>query len=101
MLPPFVREREWHPSQRLRDRRDGGVSMELNVCRDAALRSWILSFGPTARVLAPASLVEEIVGALREAEASYQRLTLASPVGTAEGPVQRRLPFPADIRRVS
>src|SRR3977135_1787751 len=49
----YVRAREGHPSQQLRDAGSGGVLMTLDVCLDRALRSWILSFGPFARVLAP------------------------------------------------
>src|SRR5262249_45000271 len=52
----YVRGREWHPSQQVRDAADGRVVMTLDVCRDRALHSWILSFGPQARVLAPTSL---------------------------------------------
>src|SRR5690242_4710159 len=42
----YVRARQWHQSQRLRDEAGGGMVMTLNVCLDRALRSWILSFGP-------------------------------------------------------
>src|SRR5258705_573692 len=42
----YVRAREWHPSQEVRDSGAGGVTMTLDVCLDPALQSWILSFGP-------------------------------------------------------
>src|SRR5436190_11558481 len=45
----YVRARQWHQSQRLRDDAAGGVVMTLDVCLDRALHSWILSFGPSAR----------------------------------------------------
>jgi predicted DNA-binding transcriptional regulator YafY len=45
--------------------------MTLDVCRDRALQSWILSFGPFARVLAPDSLAREIADQLSEAKARY------------------------------
>ena len=96
----FVRERQWHPSQRLRSRGDGGLVMELTVCRDEALRSWILSFGPAARVLSPEALADDIAQAHRTAWTRYQSLD-AAPTSVVDGPVQRPLPFPADIRRVS
>jgi predicted DNA-binding transcriptional regulator YafY len=67
----YVRAREWHPSQVLNDLAGGGVRMALDVCRDRALSSWILSFGPFARVVAPAPLVREIGEQLREATARY------------------------------
>jgi hypothetical protein len=45
--------------------------MTLNVCIDRALQSWILSFGPFARVRAPESLAREIAGQFEEARARY------------------------------
>src|SRR4030095_12238678 len=49
----YVKAREWPPSQRIDEAIDGGLTMTLDVCLDQALRSWILSFGPFARVQAP------------------------------------------------
>src|SRR5207244_5820640 len=54
----YVRGRTWHPSQQVRDTSNGGVAMTLDVCLDRALHSWILSFGPFARVTAPATLAK-------------------------------------------
>jgi predicted DNA-binding transcriptional regulator YafY len=68
----YVRGREWHPSQVIRDLPAGGVALTLDVCLDEALRSWILSFGPTARVASPASLAREIAGAFDQAAARYR-----------------------------
>ena len=67
----YVRAREWHPSQQVGDAGDGGVTMTLDVCRDRALHSWILSFGPFARVVAPESLAREIAEQFAEATARY------------------------------
>ena len=58
----YVRAREWHPSQSLTPIDDGAVRMTLDVCLDQALKSWILSFGPFAKVVAPESLAREIAG---------------------------------------
>jgi predicted DNA-binding transcriptional regulator YafY len=67
----YVRAREWHPSQRIDERPDGAVTMTLDVCVDRALQSWILSFGPFARVRAPERLAAEIAGQFEEARAKY------------------------------
>jgi len=67
----YVRTREWHASQTLRDEASGGVTMTLDVCLDRALHSWILSFGPFARVVSPESLARDIAGQLSEAKARY------------------------------
>jgi predicted DNA-binding transcriptional regulator YafY len=67
----YVRARAWHPSQQLREGETGRVIVTLDVCRDRALHSWILSFGPFARVLAPAALASEIAEQFEEARARY------------------------------
>lgn len=69
----YVKAREWHPSQSLCDRPDGGILMSLDVCLDQALRSWVLSFGPFAKVTKPAALSREIATQLEEAHARYAR----------------------------
>jgi predicted DNA-binding transcriptional regulator YafY len=67
----YVRARTWHPSQTLRDADNGGVAMSLDVCLDRALESWILSFGPFARVTKPESLARQIASQFEEARARY------------------------------
>ncbi len=68
----YVRERIWHPSQTVQDQPDGSARVSLEVCMDWALTSWILSFGPYVRVLAPEPLVAEIRGALQKARTLYE-----------------------------
>ena len=70
-IAPYVRERRWHASQRHADREDGGVVLVLDVCNDWALRSWILSFGPLARVQTPATLAAQIKDEIDRASARY------------------------------
>jgi predicted DNA-binding transcriptional regulator YafY len=67
----YVRAREWHPSQRVEDAGNGALTLTLDVCRDRALQSWILSFGPFARVVAPETLAREIAEQFEEARARY------------------------------
>ncbi len=67
----YVRAREWHPSQRLRELDEGGVALALDVCLDRALTSWILSFGPFARVVSPDSLARDVASQLEEASTLY------------------------------
>jgi predicted DNA-binding transcriptional regulator YafY len=69
----YVVAREWHQSQRTEARPGGGVHMTLNVCLDRTLQSWILSFGPFARVVAPAGLARDIAGQFEEARARYPK----------------------------
>lgn len=70
-VAPFVRARVWHPSQQLREEPEGRLMMSMDVCHDWALRSWILSWGPFARVVTPAVLAQEIRSDLASAFARY------------------------------
>jgi proteasome accessory factor B len=67
----YVKARTWHPSQHLQEKPNGGVGVTLDVCLDRALQSWILSFGPFARVLSPPSLAKDIAAQFEEARAQY------------------------------
>jgi predicted DNA-binding transcriptional regulator YafY len=67
----YIRAREWHPSQRVRNTDGGGIVLALDVCLDRALHGWILSFGSSARVLSPEPLVREITDQFEEARAQY------------------------------
>lgn len=68
----YVRAREWHPSQQCHVDAHGDLTMALDVCLDRALQSWILSFGPFARVKAPPHLARLIAEQLEEARGLYQ-----------------------------
>lgn len=89
-VAPYIKEREWHRSQRLTEHRDGRVTLELEVCDDWALRSWILGFGRHVRVVAPAALAEQIQAELEDAATRYSRLAFAA---TDFERLQRVLPF--------
>jgi predicted DNA-binding transcriptional regulator YafY len=67
----YVRARQWHQSQQVHGTPGGSLRMTLDVCLDRALHSWILSFGPFARVVAPEQLAREIAEQIQEAGAQY------------------------------
>ncbi|MGE3958822.1 MAG: helix-turn-helix transcriptional regulator [Vicinamibacterales bacterium] len=67
----YVRARQWHQSQAWQEAADGRLVLTLQVCIDHALRSWILSFGPFARVRAPESLIRDIATQIDQARARY------------------------------
>jgi predicted DNA-binding transcriptional regulator YafY len=62
----YVGERVWHPSQRLRQRRDGGLEMRLETSGRKELTRWILSWVPHVRVLAPRQLRERVQERMRQ-----------------------------------
>jgi proteasome accessory factor B len=70
-VAPYVRARVWHASQQLRDEPDGRLLLTMDVCHDWALRSWILGWGPFARVVSPARLASAIQSDLDSARGQY------------------------------
>ncbi len=67
----LVEARRWHPSQKLRRLRDGGLRVELEVSDLTQIAQWVIGWGPLARVLEPAELVARVVREHREALSLY------------------------------
>jgi proteasome accessory factor B len=67
----YVKERVWHASQEIHEQPDGSVILSLTVSNDWALRSWILGFGPVARVLAPPHLAAQILEEVERTRSQY------------------------------
>ena len=70
-IAPYIRERRWHASQQIADAPGGGIVVTLDVTNDWALRGWILSFGPLAKVLSPPALAAQIRDEVARAAARY------------------------------
>jgi predicted DNA-binding transcriptional regulator YafY len=88
-LAPYIRERLWHPSQKLRDLPDGRVEMTLTVADTLEVRRWILGYGVQAEVVEPPSLREML-----RAEAAQLAATLGArrkPLATTTAPARRRI----------
>jgi proteasome accessory factor B len=59
----FIREKQWHESQRLREMKDGRVELSMNLTSLVEVERWILSWGGHAVVMAP----KELAGNVRAA----------------------------------
>ena len=70
-VAPYVRARVWHASQQVTEADQGRVILTMNVCHDWALRSWILGWGPYARVVSPIGLASDIRSDLQSGVARY------------------------------
>lgn len=66
-----AQERIWHHSQKFRPKSDGSAVMEITVTDRLELLRWILGWGDQARLLEPASLVEELQATLDRMSAQY------------------------------
>jgi len=56
----YVKEKVWHNSQKLSEKKDGSVILEMDVAGTEEIKSWILCWGSRVRVLEPDALREEI-----------------------------------------
>ena len=61
----YVRERVWHPSQQIHERRDGSLELRLETSGRKELTRWILSWMPNVSVLAPRELRERVMDRMR------------------------------------
>jgi proteasome accessory factor B len=68
----FVKERRWHPTQALHPQKDGSVILTMRCGGLDELTSWVLSFGPGARVLGPQALIDNVSSQLTLAAKPYQ-----------------------------
>jgi predicted DNA-binding transcriptional regulator YafY len=52
----YIRERKWHPSQKLTDTDDGGCILTFPTRRLDEVKRWLLEYGANAEVLEPSTL---------------------------------------------
>ncbi len=56
----YIREKKWHPSQSLREFKNGSVELKMTLSSLGEVQRWVLSWGGDARVLQPPELVEAV-----------------------------------------
>ena len=62
----YIREKRWHESQQLRELRDGGVELRLNLSSLAEVERWVLGWAGNARVIQPLELADSVAQAARK-----------------------------------
>jgi predicted DNA-binding transcriptional regulator YafY len=70
---PYVREREWHPTQRLRTLRDGRLELRLRAGGTLEIARWILGWGDAVEVVRPPRLRARLRATLAAALSGYRR----------------------------
>jgi len=63
----WIRERQWHASARVKERRDGGLDLSLRVPLTGEIRRFALQFGGEVRVIRPLALRRAVEAELRRA----------------------------------
>ena len=56
----YIREKRWHPSQELRELKNGGLELRLHLSSLGEIERWILGWGGNAVVLRPPELVAAV-----------------------------------------
>jgi predicted DNA-binding transcriptional regulator YafY len=69
---PYVREREWHPSQRFHTLKDGQLKMTFHAGGAFEITRWILGWGDAVEVVRPASLRSRVATILKAAAGRYR-----------------------------
>jgi proteasome accessory factor B len=67
----YIRERVWHASQELRQRRDGTLELRLQSSSRKELTRWILSWMLHVKVLAPRQFRDRVRERMRQGLARY------------------------------
>jgi proteasome accessory factor B len=61
----YIREKKWHPSQKVRELRQGGVELSLRLSSLQEVERWVLSWGGNASVVRPRELKDAVRKAAR------------------------------------
>jgi predicted DNA-binding transcriptional regulator YafY len=69
---PYIREREWHPEQKIEENDDGGIVLTFRTRQLVSVLHWILSWGGAVKVLAPEKLVSMTKDSLNDALERYK-----------------------------
>lgn len=67
----FVKEKTWHPSQKLTLHPNGSITAQFELTDHEELSRWVLSFGSAARAIEPPELVSAIRGEVLRLAESY------------------------------
>ena len=60
LVSDYIREKRWHPSQKLAELPDGGVELRLKLSSLDEIRRWVLGWGGSCRVVGPDELASSV-----------------------------------------
>jgi proteasome accessory factor B len=63
----LVRERIWHPSQKIQETSDGGLELTLQLSSLHEIEPWVLSWGEHVRVIGPVEFKKRVTARLKAA----------------------------------
>jgi len=69
----WIKEKEWHPSQKIEEREDGSLVLSMEVEGFEEISSWVLSFGEKAVILEPEELRNTLVKRIEKMRKNYSK----------------------------
>ncbi len=73
-IADFLESRFFHASQEFRRMKNGHLRLSLQLTELREVPSWVLGFGPMAKVIRPASVIQEIKLSLKNTATLYRRV---------------------------
>ena len=70
---PYVKERKRNASQKITDRKDGGINYSITVNHLIEIKAWIMSWGIHATVVKPKELILELQDELKKTLGKYAK----------------------------
>lgn len=70
---PYIRERKWHPTQRIRELLDGRLELTFRAGGKFEISRWVMGWGDAAEVIRPAWLRVRVAQILKAAVRTYGR----------------------------
>jgi hypothetical protein len=70
---PYIRERQWHPSQQIEEHGGGALTLRLMVRGLNKVKRWVLFYGKGAIALEPTALVEMIQAEVSIMHCQYEQ----------------------------
>ena len=70
-LAHYIREREWHPLQKITREKGGSIVLEFTTNHINEVKDWVLSWGSGAKVLSPPELVDKMREEIAAAAGNY------------------------------
>ncbi len=70
-LSAYIQRHTWHPSQKIKQLKDGRILLSMTASGKEEIKAWVLSFGAKAEILSPEFLREEIGDDISKALVRY------------------------------
>ena len=67
----WIRERDWHPSQKIEELPSGELILRLSVGGLGEVKRWVMGYGSHAEVIEPESLRREIEAEVKKMKKIY------------------------------